>query len=70
MIPFIVKVGPGVALGVTDCEFDGTLSPIAFTAFNTTLYAVPFVRPVTTIGLLVDAGLLVIKVDPLSVEYL
>ena len=69
-MPSTMKVGPGVALGVTDCEFDGTLSPIAFTAFNTTLYAVPFVRPVTTIGLLVDAGLRGVQVAPLSVEYL
>ncbi len=42
---------PGTVLGVTEAEADeATLVPTEFVAVTVNVYALPFVRPVTTIG--------------------
>ena len=42
---------PGTVRGVTDAELDAALDPTALFALTVQAYALPFVRPVTTIGL-------------------
>jgi hypothetical protein len=64
-----IEGAPGVVKGVPDTADDAAPEPMAFTARITTWYAVPFVRPVIEIGLVVAAGVLEVHVVPLSVEY-
>ncbi len=54
----------GLPAGVTaDVALDGELSPTAFVAVTLNVYAVPFVRPVTTADVLdADASFVVISV--------
>jgi len=55
----VVIVGaPGRVLGVADAEALATLLPMAFVAMTVNVYAVPFVRPVTTWLVLVEPALL------------
>ena len=42
---------PGTVLGVTLAPDDADPAPAEFVAFTVQVYALPFVRPVTTIGL-------------------
>ena len=64
-------------VGVADTDDDAVPSPIAFTAFNNIVYAVPFVKLVVpsvdnlviTTGLVVATGLRVVQFVPLLVEY-
>ena len=60
---------PGtVAAGVPLLEFDAAPAPTLFTAFNFTEYDVPFVKPVITIGVAVDAATKAVNEFPPSVE--
>jgi hypothetical protein len=58
----------GTAAGVPPLEFDAAPAPTLFTAFNFTEYDVPFVKPVITIGVSVDAGTKAVNEFPPSVE--
>ena len=60
----------GVVAGTTVNEVDAAPSPTAFSAKILTVYVVPFVKPVTSMGLVSDTGLRVVHVDPLFNEYL
>lgn len=55
----VTEVGaPGTVAGVTEFDaVDETLVPTAFVAVTVNVYAVPFVRPVTVIGLPVEVAL-------------
>ena len=59
---------PGTVAGVPLLEFDAAPAPTLFTAFNFTEYDVPFVKPVITIGVAVDAGTKAVNEFPPSVE--
>ena len=57
-VPTALVGAPGTVAGVTAADtLDDTLSPTAFVATTVNVYAVPFVKPLTTIGL--DAPLAV-----------
>ena len=50
---------PGTVLGVTAVEaLDAADVPAAFVAVTVNVYAVPFARPVTTIGLLAPVAVM------------
>jgi len=57
-------------LGVIEIPFDFALFPPALTARNFIVTAVPFVKPVTWLGLIISAGLHAVKFVPLSPVYL
>ena len=48
---------------------DGSLVPTLLTARSVTMYVVPLAKPVMVTGDVTDAGLRVVHVDPLSIEY-
>ena len=53
----LVMVGAaGLVAGVTDCGADAALLPAELIAFIFTEYGVPFVKPDTKIGLMIDEG--------------
>ena len=54
--------------GVPLTALDSAPAPTLFTAFNFTEYEVPFVKPVITIGDVVDAGLKAVNEVPPFVE--
>ena len=66
-----VMVGaPGVVRGVAAVLAVAVPSPTELTARIWTLYNVPLLRPVMTMGLVVAAGDTAVNVLPPSVEYL
>jgi hypothetical protein len=64
----VIAGAPGTVAGVPLLEFDAAPAPTLFTAFNFTEYDVPFVKPVITIGVAVDAGTKAVNEFPPSVE--
>ena len=60
----------GIAIGDPATDGVGNPSPFALTARICNRYTAPFVSPVITNGLAVDAGERVVKVVPPSVENL
>lgn len=58
----------GGATGVAATALDATPGPTEFLALIFTSYAVPFVRPVRTIGLVVDGVASGVQSEPLSSE--
>ena len=68
VIPVIVGAD-GVVTGVPSTMFDCAPAPWLLTARIRTWYVVPFVSPVITSGLDVDAGERDVQLEPLFVEY-
>ena len=58
----------GVVRGVPGTTSDGSLNPLLVTIRILTRYVVPFASPVTTSGLIDEAGERVVQVDPPSSE--
>lgn len=56
-------------VGVAETASEAVPFPAPFTALILTLYAVEFAKPVIVKGEVVEAGLGVVHVEPLSVEY-
>lgn len=63
--PAVEFVPGGVEAGVTLVAVDALLEPIAFRATTAQLYVVPFVSPLTVIGLAVPVA---VTVAPLAVQ--
>lgn len=60
----VIAGAAGVVRGVTVTAADSALSPIALTARILIEWVVPFVRPVTVIGVTESAGLSAVYVPP------
>ena len=59
----------GAATGVTLTALEAALVPTLLIARSLTVYVVPLVKPVMVTGDVTEAGLRVVHVDPLLIEY-